>query len=177
MCEEWAKPASWQGSVATLTGVEANAKAVNWACGLLTPALFLAPLPFVLLALVWSWMAWTVHDWFWAASFAAVALLLIGLPVAFLSVYGRWQTNHGPHAAAPTSGTRVLNWACGLFAALLAFAVLPVALGVLYLAHGSLQMGDLVPAAFFAVTVLLLIGLPVAFLRSYDRWQTRNGLQ
>lgn len=164
-------------SVATLTGVDVNAKAVNWACSLLTPALFIAPLPFVLLMVVWSWMAWTAHDLFWAASFAAAALLLIGLPVAFLRVYERWQTSHGAHAAAPTTGTKAVNWACGLFAALLGFAVLPVAVWVLSLGYGSLKMGDLVPAAFFAVTVLLLFGPPVAFLRWYDRWQTRNGLQ
>ena len=158
--------------------MNANAKAVNWACGLLTPALFIAPLPFVLLMAVWSWMAWTAQDLFWAASFAAVALLLIGLPVAFLRLYERWQASHGlPAAAAPTTGTKALSWACGLFAALLGFAVLPVAVLVLYLGYGSLKMGDPVPAAFFAVTVLLLFGSPVAFLRFYDRWQTRNGLQ
>lgn len=78
---------------------------------------------------------------------------------------------------AAGTGTRTLNWACGLFGTFLAAAVLlPVAFCA-YLAWLFWMLDAPAVAVYSALTGLLLLSVPVVFLRAYDRWQTRKGLQ
>ncbi len=82
-----------------------------------------------------------------------------------------------PGRMGASTGTRTLNWACGLFATALAVAVLPPALFNAIWAYGLFSEGMWLSAAYNAVVALLFLSVPVVFLRAYDRWQTKKGLQ
>ena len=73
--------------------------------------------------------------------------------------------------------TRTLNWTCGLFATVLGLAVLPLALWSLYWAWLAWATGEWLLVAYNVAVALLWVGVPLVFLREYDRWQTRKGLQ
>jgi hypothetical protein len=74
-------------------------------------------------------------------------------------------------------GTKSLNWTCGLFATLLGLAVLPLALWSVYWAWLASMSGEWLLVAYNAAVALLWVGVPAVFLREYDRWQTKKGLQ
>lgn len=82
-----------------------------------------------------------------------------------------------PGRMGASTGTRTLNWACGLLATALAVAVLPPALFNAIWAYGLFSEGMWLFGAYNAVVALLFLAVPVVFLRAYDRWQTRKGLQ
>ena len=76
-----------------------------------------------------------------------------------------------------TRGTRALNRACGLFGVLFGFAVIPLSLWPLFWAWLAWQTGDWLYVAYDVAVSLLWIGAMLTFLREYDRWQKRKGLQ
>lgn len=97
--------------------------------------------------------------------------------MTFLGFYERWQVTHGLHGIASSKGGKTLNWACGLFAALLGLVACPFVLVCAYFAWGF--WGDGLPAAsvYFALVAGAMLAELVAFLLYYDRWQTRNSLR
>lgn len=125
---------------------------------------------------IWAIYAWAARDAAWIASYAALTILALALPMAFLAAHDRWQRTHGRPAPVPGRATRALDLAGGLFATLFVLLALAFVLLSGYFAWMFGSDGLLAASAYFACVGLAMLGEPVVFLFFYGRWRTRNGL-
>lgn len=152
-------------------------RVTNWIVGATTPLVFTAGLALVGWISIWAIYAWAARDELWILTFGSVTLLALALPVAFVGCYERWQVRHGLYDAVPGTGTKTLNSACGLFAALLGLSAFAFFLLFAYLAWVFWSDGARAASVYFTIAALAMLAWPAAFLHYYDRWRTRNGVQ